>query len=30
LQAADEKAISEIVGLSKAKKISDFYKNNTL
>ena len=26
LQAADEKAISEVVGLSKAKKISDFYK----
>lgn len=28
LQAAEEKAISEVVGVSKAKKISDFYKNN--
>ncbi|WP_153199948.1 excinuclease ABC subunit UvrC [Flavobacterium sp. LMO8] len=28
LQNADEKAISEVVGVSKAKKISDFYKNN--
>lgn len=28
LQNADEKEISEVVGLSKAKKISDFYKNN--
>lgn len=27
LQNADEKAISEVVGVSKAKKISDFYKN---
>ena len=26
LQNADEKAISEVVGVSKAKKISDFYK----
>lgn len=29
LQNADEKAISEVVGVSKAKKISDFYKNIT-
>ena len=28
LQAADEKAISEVVGVSKAKKITDFYKVN--
>ena len=30
LQNADEKAISEVVGVSKAKKISDFYKNKSL
>ena len=30
LQNADEKAISEVIGVSKAKKIYDFYKNNTL
>ena len=29
LQNADEKAISEVVGVAKAKKISDFYKNIT-
>ena len=28
LQAADEKAISEVVGVSKAKKITYFYKVN--
>ena len=30
LQNATEKEISEVVGVSKAKKITDFYKENKL
>ena len=29
MQSADEKEIIEVVGVSKAKKITDFYKANT-